>query len=65
MAEIVNLKRVRKAKQRQSEAAQAAENRMAFGRSKAEKKLSKTAKEAAERLLEGHKRDGQQRDDDA
>ena len=65
MAEIVNLNRARKAKQRQGEAAKAAENRMAFGRSKVEKKLTKAEKEAAERLLEGHKRDGQQRNDDS
>ncbi|WP_374384981.1 DUF4169 family protein [Dongia sp.] len=37
MAEIVNLNRFRKAKERDSEAKQAAENRVRFGRSKVEK----------------------------
>ena len=57
MAEIVNLKHRRKAEKRRQDQAKAAENRLRFGRPKAEK-----AKEAAEaaraaRDLEGKKLD--------
>ena len=57
MAEIVNLKRARKHKDRATAKAGAAENRAAFGRTKAEKKLSRAEKDAAQRKLDGHKRD--------
>ena len=57
MAEIVNLKRARKHKDRATAEAGAAENRAAFGRTKAEKKLSRAEKDAAQRKLDGHKRD--------
>ena len=57
MAEIVNLKHRRKAERRRQDQAKAAENRLRFGRPKAEK-----AKEAAEAAraakdLEGKKLD--------
>lgn len=57
MAEIVNLRQARKAKARAKAADDAAVNRAAFGRNKTEKKLTKAQKEAAERKLDGHKRD--------
>jgi hypothetical protein len=55
MAEIVNLRRARKARDRASAEAQAEQNRIAFGRTKAERKLSEAEKALAERRLEGHR----------
>jgi hypothetical protein len=57
MAEIVNLRRARKAKAREEAARTAAANRLHYGRTKAER-----AREAAERarreaLLDGARRD--------
>jgi hypothetical protein len=56
MTDIVNLKRARKAKQRAEAEAKAQANRIAHGRTKTEKKLSKAEQEAARRKLDGHKR---------
>jgi hypothetical protein len=56
MSDIVNLKRVRKAKARGEAEAKAEANRIAHGRTKAEKKLTKAEQEAAARKLDGHKR---------
>lgn len=55
MAEIVNLRRARKARDRASAEAQAAQNRIEFGRTKAERKLTNAEKTLAERRLEGHR----------
>lgn len=55
MAEIVNLRRARKARDRASAEAQAGQNRIAFGRTKAERKLTEAEKTLAERRLEGHR----------
>jgi Domain of unknown function (DUF4169) len=55
MAEIVNLRQARKRKQRQREEAVAAERRIAFGRSKAERRLSEQERSKAERDLESHR----------
>ena len=55
MAEIVNLRQARKRKQRQSEEAAAAERRFAFGRSKAERRLSEQERLKAEHDLESHR----------
>jgi hypothetical protein len=57
MGEVVNLRQARKAKARRKAAEDASVNRAAFGRTKSEKKLTKADKEAAERKLDGHKRD--------
>jgi capsule polysaccharide export protein KpsE/RkpR len=55
MAEIINLRRVRKAKAR-TEAGKAAEaNRMAFGRSKAEKQRSAAQMSLEAQRLEAHR----------
>ncbi|MBY0566327.1 MAG: DUF4169 family protein [Hyphomonadaceae bacterium] len=56
MTDIVNLKRARKAKERAEAEAKAQANRIAHGRTKTEKKLSKAEQEAAQRKLDGHKR---------
>ncbi|MCW6535076.1 DUF4169 family protein [Sphingomonas sp. MMSM24] len=47
----------RKAKRRATEAATAAANRAAFGRTKAEKAADRAEKERAERSLDGAKRE--------
>jgi len=57
MAEVVNLNRARKAKAAAGKAALAAENRVKFGRTKAEKAKEAAQKSIAERLLDEHKRD--------
>jgi hypothetical protein len=57
MAEIINLRQARKKKARADKEAHAAENRVVFGRTKAERDKTKSEKELAERRLEGHKRD--------
>ena len=57
MAEIINLRRARKRKQRAEKEAHAADNRRAFGRSKTERALTDAHKELAERRLDAHKRD--------
>jgi hypothetical protein len=57
MADVVNLKRARKAKARAAAEADAAANRLAHGRAKVERKLTQAEKAAADRKLDGHKRD--------
>jgi hypothetical protein len=57
MADIVNLRTVRKRKAREDKAETAAQNRITFGRTKAEKDLTKAREEQAAKLLDGHKRD--------
>lgn len=57
MVEVVNLNKARKAKARDQDRVQAARNRAAFGRPKAEKTLAKARGEQAERALDGAKRE--------
>ena len=67
MAEIVNLRRARKQRARQDAEAQASQNRITFGRTKAERKLTEAQAAQTERTLEGHRligRDGKPRDDE-
>ena len=59
MAEIINLRKARKAKGRAEAEARAAENRIRFGRTKDEKRGAEAAKRLEERRLEGHRRDDQ------
>jgi hypothetical protein len=56
LAEIVNLRRARKLKQREREQAEAAENRVVFGRSKAEKRLVESERALTEANLDAHRR---------
>ncbi len=56
-AEIVNLRRIRKGKARAEKDREAEANRVAFGRTKAEKLTTKAEREAGVRKLDGHKRD--------
>jgi hypothetical protein len=56
MAEIVNLRRVRKSKPRADKEAVAAQNRASFGRSAQERKLAATLEEKRRRSLSLHSR---------
>ena len=55
MGEIVNLRKARKAAARRQDAARAAENRRAHGRSKAERKLEEARADKARRELDAHR----------
>ena len=57
MAEIVNLRRARKGKARAEKDARAADNRVRFGRTKAEKRESEIESRRVERKLDGKKID--------
>ncbi|HZH08844.1 MAG TPA: DUF4169 family protein [Microvirga sp.] len=57
MAEIINLRQARKQKARAEKEARADRNRIAFGRTKAEKELTKAERDMAQRRLDSHKRD--------
>ncbi|MFM6829213.1 MAG: DUF4169 family protein [Novosphingobium sp.] len=57
MAEIVNLRMVRKAKARAEHQAEAQANRAKFGRTKAEKARDRLDAERATRLLDGARRE--------
>lgn len=52
MAEIVNLRQVRKRKAKDAEEQVAAQNRILFGRTKAEKKFETALSTKAERFLD-------------
>lgn len=58
MADIVNLRTARKRKARDAKDAQAAENRIKFGRTKAEKDLEKAKAALEAKRIDAHKRDG-------
>jgi hypothetical protein len=58
MAEIVNLRLARKAAARRSKEAEAAANRLAHGRTRAEREASRAEAERARRLLDGARREG-------
>ena len=58
MAEIINLRKARRAKARAQKEADAAENRAKFGRPKADKQLGQAQKELTEGTLGAHRRDG-------
>lgn len=57
MTEPINLNKARKARARAAEKAQAAENRVRFGRAKAEKAVSRLEAERARKAHEGTKRE--------
>ena len=57
MAEILNLNRARKAKAKTDGKSKAAENRVRFGRSKAEKALEAASADKFRRDLDGAKRE--------
>ncbi|HEY1944145.1 MAG TPA: DUF4169 family protein [Roseiarcus sp.] len=55
MAEIVNLRRARKGKERQRKEAEAAANRTAFGVAKSARKQARAQSDLAERALDAHR----------
>jgi vacuolar-type H+-ATPase subunit C/Vma6 len=57
MADIINLRTARKQKARAAKEAQASQNRILFGRTKAEKLKQSAEKERAEKIIDAHKRD--------
>ena len=61
MAEIINLRQARKQKARAEAEKTAAQNRIAFGRTKAERKLTEAERDKAARHIDGHRLD---RDDE-
>lgn len=58
MAEIINLRRARKQRDRAAAEKQAEQNRISFGRSKAERSLTEAERDKAARTLEGHRLPG-------
>jgi len=56
-AEIINLNRVRKEKARRDKASVAEENRVRFGRTRAQKALDRISAEKARHHVDGHRRD--------
>jgi hypothetical protein len=60
MADPINLRQARKAKERTKREQTAAERRRAFGRTKAEKLAEAAEKERAARQLAGHQRDDEE-----
>jgi len=63
-AEIVNLRRFRKAKEKAEAQARAAENRAKHGRSKSERQRKTSRDSIDDRKLEGHRRDTHGGDDE-
>ena len=57
MGEIVNLNRARKARAKAAKTALAATNRVAHGRTKAERRLAEKERDRGSSLLEGHRRE--------
>ena len=55
MGDLVNLRRERKRRDREREAAVAAENRVAFGLTKSERRKLEAEREAGERRLDAHR----------
>jgi hypothetical protein len=55
MGDLVNLRRERKRREREEKATAAAENRIVFGTTKAQRQKIKAEREAAERRLDGHR----------
>lgn len=57
MADIINLRNVRKQKARDEKEAAAEANRAKFGRTKGEKLKQASEKSRSEKLIDGHKRE--------
>lgn len=57
MADILSLNKARKARARAAKDATASENRVKFGRTKGEKAAEEARKAAAEKGIDGHKRE--------
>jgi hypothetical protein len=59
MAEVANLRNIRKQKKSAEKASVAASNRAAFGRTKSEKELNKVKRALEKKVLDEHKREDQ------
>ena len=57
MDDIINLRTARKQKARAEKEVQASQNRVIFGRTKAEKQKAEAEQRLAEKHIDGHKRD--------
>ncbi|WP_083770932.1 DUF4169 family protein [Phenylobacterium zucineum] len=57
MADLINLNKARKARERAAAKDKAAENRVRFGRTKGERAVSRLEAERARRDIEGKKRE--------
>jgi len=57
MAEILSLSKVRKARARAEKEANAAQNRVRFGRTKAEKQIESATRALEAKKVDDHKRD--------
>jgi hypothetical protein len=57
MAQIINLRQKRKEKARADKDVRAEQNRIAFGRTKAERTLTESRKELEAKRLDAHRRD--------
>lgn len=57
MADIINLRNIRKHKARTDKDAQAQQNRVLFGRTKAERLQQAAEKAMANKHIDGHKKD--------
>jgi Domain of unknown function (DUF4169) len=55
LAEVVNLRRARKLKERERQQAEATQNRVVFGRSKAEKRLIESERALSETNLDARR----------
>jgi hypothetical protein len=55
LADIVNLRRARKLRERERQQTEAAQNRVVFGRSKAEKRLVESERALAEASLDARR----------
>jgi hypothetical protein len=55
VGDLLNLRRARKSRDRKRKEAEAAENRIAFGLTKAERRRLDSERDKVERDLEGHK----------
>jgi hypothetical protein len=55
LADIVNLRRARKLKERERQQAEAAQSRAVFGRSRAEKRLIESERALTEANLDAHR----------
>jgi hypothetical protein len=57
VADLINLRQARKAKERATREQTASEKRRLFGRTKAEKQAEASARERAKRAIDDHRRD--------
>lgn len=55
MGDLINLRKARKRRERERDAAEAAHNRAAFGMSKAERRKVEAEREKAQRTLDSHR----------